>query len=229
MPKFPPAAENPLIVSAANFGAKITAAPLLAGLTPLQATAFDTALSDFTVAHTVANNPLTRSPANVVQKNIKKQVLVDLYRQLAGVAQRFPGMNNFIRADLGIPLRNPEPSPIGIPGSAPGLSVKAITWRTVRIHLQDQVNTSRRGKPDGVSGAAVFSHVGATPPAELADWHFEGNAGRTTVDVTFGPETPSGATVWLTAYWFNPRKQAGPNATPLPATLGGGVVSAEAA
>jgi hypothetical protein len=34
-----------------------------------------------------------------------------------------------------------------------------------------------------------------------------------------------GAAVWITAFWFNPRKQSGPAAEPVSANLPGGSVS----
>ena len=62
--------------------------------------------------------------------------------------------------------------------------------------------------------------MGATPPAELSAWKFEGNTGRTTIDVLFPTSVASGATVWFTAFWFNPRKQQGPACDPVPVLTG---------
>jgi hypothetical protein len=227
--KFPPDREADLISSASNFDAKITASATTYGLTSAQATAFHTTLQNFITARGVAQDPLTRSPANIVAKNSAKVLLVSSYRQLAGIVQRFPGTTNFMRADLGLPLRNGEPTPIPPPSAAPLIEVKSVSGRTAKIRLIDTFNPTRRGKPAGVSGAAVFSFVGASAPAELADWKFEGNTGRTTFNVLFPASVVAGATVWITAFWFNPRKQAGPVADAQSANLPGGSVSLIAA
>lgn len=223
--KFPPEREADLVSSASNFDVKITATPTTFGLTAAQATAFHTTLTAFITARTTAIDPLTRSPANIVAKDIAKAALLASYRQLAGIVQRFPGTTNFMRSELGLPLRHTEPSPIPPPAAAPLVEVRSVAGRTARIRLIDTANPTRRGKPAGTSGAAVFSHVGPTAPAELSDWTFEGNTGRTTVNLAFPPTVLSGATVWITAYWFNPRKQAGPAADPVSANLPGGSVS----
>jgi hypothetical protein len=76
-----------------------------------------------------------------------------------------------------------------------------------------------------VIGAAVFSFVGATPPADLSAWKFEGNTGRTRIDVALPSGVANGATVWFIARWFNPRKQNGPVGDPVSANLPGGSVS----
>ena len=95
--------------------------------------------------------------------------------------------------------------------------------------LHDALNPTRRGKPLGVAGASVFSFVGPTAPAELAAWKFEGNTTRTRVDVLFPADTPPGSKIWVCAFWFNPRAQAGPTSAPVSTNLPGGTGLAQAA
>jgi hypothetical protein len=223
--EFPPRREAELVTFSGNFKTKITAAPTTYGLTAAQATAYGTKHDAFVAAYTVAQDPETRSPVNVSAKNVAKVILIAELRLLAGVVQRFPGTTNPMRIELGLPPRDFEPTPVPPPSAAPLLEVKSVFGRTARIRLIDAANPTRRGKPLGVIGASVFSHVGATPPAELSAWKFEGNTGRTTVDVVFPSSVASGATVWLTAFWFNPRKQSGPACDPVSANLPGGSVS----
>ncbi|MDB5319156.1 MAG: hypothetical protein JWN40_787 [Phycisphaerales bacterium] len=226
--KFPPEREANLVSSASNFDVKITASAPTFGLTSAQATSFHATLVAFTTARTVALDPLTRSPANIIAKDIAKASLLAAYRQLAGIVQRFPGTTNFTRSELGLPLRM-HPTPIPAPATAPLIEVKSVAGRTARIRLIDAANPTRRGRPPFTNGAAVFSFVGVTPPASLSDWKFEGNTGRTSVNILFPDTVASGAMVWIAAYWFNPRKQAGPGSDPVNAHLPGGSVSAIAA
>lgn len=224
MANFPPSREGDLITSSGNFDTKITATPVVFGLSVPQAASFHTLQAAFVAAHTVANDPLSRSHANIVAKNAAKDALIANYRLLAGIVQRFPGTTNFMRAELGLPLRN-LPSPIPPPAGAPLIAVLSAVGRTARIRLIDVANPTRRAKPAGVSGASVFSFIGAAAPADLADWTFEGNSGRTTLGVAFPSSVPAGATAWFCAFWFNPRKQAGPNSAPVSTNLPGGSVS----
>ncbi len=227
--KYPPAREAQLVTYSANFKTKITATPTVFGLTAAQATSYGTKHDAFVAAYTVAQDPETRSPANIATKDVAKATLIAEFRMLAGIVQRFPGTTNPMRVELGLPERDTEPTPIPAPSAAPMIEVKSVSGRTARIRLMDSASPTRRGRPAGTIGAAVFSHVGPTPPADLAAWKFEGNTGRTTVDVLFPSTVASGATVWLTAFWFNPRKQSGPACDPVSANLPGGSVSTLAA
>jgi hypothetical protein len=223
---FPPGREADLLNAALLFDTKITATPTAYGLVAAQATAFHALRQAFADAYAVAHDPLTRSPANIVAKDLAKKALLVNFRQLVGIVQKFPGTTNFTRSELGIPQRASEPSPIPPPATAPTLIVRSVTGRTVRIRLRAAASPDRRGKPDGAQGASLFSHVGATPPAALSDWTFEGNTSRTAaIDIEFPTDVPPGAVVWLTACWFNPRKQAGPACDPVQANLPGGGVS----
>ena len=223
--EFPPGREAELVTFSINFKTKITATPTTFGLTAAQATAYGTLHDAFAAAYATANDPLTRSPANVATKNQAKVNLVANLRLLAGIVQRAPGTTNTMRIELGLPERYTEPTPIPPPGASPLINIKRTEGRTVGIRLIDPTNPTRRGKPPGVFGASVFSYVGATAPADLSAWKFEGSTGRTTVNVEFPSTVAAGATVWLTAFWFNPRKESGPACDPVSANLPGGSVS----
>ena len=77
----------------------------------------------------------------------------------------------------------------------------------------------------GVYGASLFSFVGTAAPSDIGQWKFEGNTGRTRRVVEFDNTVAAGARVWLTAFWFNGRKQSGPAATPVSTNVQGGGVS----
>lgn len=226
---FPPRREADLLTWSATFKAKIIATPVPFSLTPAQATLYGTKHDAFASSYAVANDPTTRSPANVALKDAAREDLIAYLRLLAGIVQRAPNTTNPIRVELGLPERNPEPTPIPPPAYPPLLEVKSVSGRTARVRLIDTANPTRRGRPPGTSGAALFSHVGPTAPPDLADWKFEGNTGRTTVNVLFPSSVASGATVWLTAFWFNQRKQPGPASDAVSANLPGGSVGSVAA
>jgi hypothetical protein len=67
--------------------------------------------------------------------------------------------------------------------------------------------------------------VGATAAADISAWKFEGNTGRTNVEVVFPSTVAAGAVVWLTAFWFNGRKQSGPACAPVSTNVQGVWVS----
>jgi hypothetical protein len=67
------------------------------------------------------------------------------------------------RVQLGLTVVDEELTPVARPSDPPKLSLLPSFGRTVRVRLRDMSSPDRRGKPDGVAGAAVFSYVGEQP------------------------------------------------------------------
>jgi hypothetical protein len=148
--------------------------------------------------------------------------LVAEARMLARIVQATPTVTPEQKSDLGLTVRDVEPSPIPPPASAPEVLVLSAVVRTLRVRLIDPANPTRRGKPLGVAGASVFSYVGETAPADLSAWKFEGSSSRTSFQVEFPATVAAGAKVWVSAFWFNAKQQQGPAATPQSANIPGG-------
>ena len=221
---FIPSREASLVAWSNNLSSLISATPTAFGLTAAQATAYATLNTAFDTAYNTIKNNTTRSPANIIAKNQAKKNLIASARQLAGVIQKYPAITNAQRSALGLTVPN-MPSPIPPPGTAPALEIGVVSGFAVNVKLHDSASGSKRGKPAGVSGASIFSYVGAVPPADISAWKFEGNTSKTAVQVQFPNTTAAGATVWLTAFWFNPRKQSGPACAPVSTNVQGGSVS----
>jgi hypothetical protein len=212
-----------------TFDALITATPAAYGLTAAQAVAYAALHTGFSDAWRIANANATRTPSAIETKNTAKEALIrgpGGIRELAGIIQEFPGTTNTERTDLGLTVRDPDPSPIPAPTMAPGLDIVSVTGRTVRIRLHDAASPSSRAKPDGVKGASVYSFVGAAAPETIEGWKYEGSTTRTVVDVDFPATVSAGSKVWLAAYWTNPRLQSGPPCDPVATTVGGGLAAA---
>jgi hypothetical protein len=149
----------------------------------------------------------------VIIKNQAKTNLKANAKLLANLVNGTATVTTAQKVTLGIPPRS-LPSPIPAPSSAPNLDIVSTTGWTVRIKLHDSTSGSKRGKPAGVIGASIFSFVGAAAPSDVSLYKFEGNTGLTTIDVVFPNTLAAGTQVWITAFWFNGRKQSGPPCTP---------------
>ena len=226
---FLPSREDALLSFTRNFKNHIVASPTTYGLTALQATDYTTVFDAFEAALGVAQNPETRTKPKITAKNLAKKAVIAATRQLAAIVQAAPGVTDEQKEDLGLKPRDVEPTPVPIPSNPPVLTVAATMGQRVTIRLRDLRNQDRRAKPDGVSGAAVFSYVGETAPNDLDLWKFEGNTSLTTVEIEFPPTIAAGTKVWFTAFWFNPRKQSGPAAAAVGTTISGAIALANAA
>lgn len=224
-----PTREADLLQWSVNFNAHITADPTAYGLTLPQQAAYTVLHDAFAAAYTTANDNATRTPAAIQTKNTAKANLIsgsNGIRELAGIIQAFPGTTDTERIELGLNVRDTEPTPIPPPSVAPGLSVLMVTGRTVKVRVFDALVPSSRSKPAGVKGASVYSYVGETAPVDIDSWKYEGSTTRTTFDVEFPATAPAGSTVWLTAYWTNPRLESGPACQPVSTNIAGGLAQA---
>lgn len=219
-----PTREAELVTWSKTFGTYISANEVQVGLTIEQAGAYDALQSSFAAAYQTANDPATRSPANIESKNLAKNALVEETRQLVAIVQAFPGTTNTMRSAMGITVRDNEPTPVPVPVNPPQLDIVSVQGRTVKMRLRNAINGERR-KPAGVQGATVLSYVGETIPGSLRDWTFEGNTTRLDVPVVFSESVPMGSKVWIAAFWYNRRAESGPASSPVAAHVGfGGMV-----
>jgi hypothetical protein len=219
---FLPTREAELVTWIGTFRALITAAPTTYGLTAGQAAAYGTLATNFVNAYNVANADATRSPSNIIAKDHAKFLVVANSRLLAGIIQKFPGTTDPMRSDLGLTVPAVR-APIPPPSDIPVLDIVSRMGTRVRIRLREGAGV-RRGKPLGVQGARVYSHVGPAAPVEIGGWLFEGQITRVTADVLFPATTAPGTVVWLTAQWYNPRGETGPACAPVCTNIAGGAM-----
>jgi hypothetical protein len=218
-----PPTDTGLLAWSVNFSTLISATPTAYGLTSAQATAYAAVSTAYSTALAACDKSI-RTKGAVVTKNQAKANLKLAANQTASLINGTPSVTVSQKVTLGIPPRA-TPTPIPAPSAPPVLNVASMNAYTLKIKLTDSTSSAKRGKPPGVSGASVFSFIGATPPNDMGSWTFEGNTGKSSVDVVFPNTTAAGARVWLTAFWFNGRKQSGPACAPVSTILPGGSVS----
>lgn len=198
------------------FRDQIVADPVQFGLTPLLAAQYDLLFQDFANKYRTASQASTSTRPAVLAKNESRRALEAESRRLSRLIQATAGVTEAQKRGLGLTVRDTQPTPLPRPATPPRVSLKLLYGSTIRVTLRD-LDSPRRGKPAGIAGATVFTHVGNLPPDSLSKWRMEGVTTRPTMDVTIGngaqPVAP-GAKVWVTAYWQNPRGQRGPAASP---------------
>jgi hypothetical protein len=218
MPRgFLPNKDADLLAWAQNFYAVANLAPTTYGLTAAQLTAFNTLVTSYQTA-LAACEPGVRNKAAVFTKNGVRANLKNSARLLAKLVEGTATVTNAQKATLGLNVRA-MPTPIPPPAFAPQVDVVSVVGRTVKIRLHNSETTDRRGKPAYVKGASLFSFVGPTAPTDPNAYKFEGNTTLTVMLVAFPETVAPGATVWITAVWFNERAQSGPAATPVSAVI----------
>jgi len=215
---FIPAREGELLPWARNYRDAIVLDPVSFGLDSGQAAHLSDLFDVFAARFTEASSPATNSKSTIVAKNEAKAALKANARMLARIIRANPAITNEQRARLGLTVPVENLVPIARPGHAPVLTVLPSTGRVVRIRLRDKASPDRLGKPPGVAGAAVMTYTArspeeTSPPTDLSNWSYHGNATRRTFDVNLGSDVPAGAKVWITAAWYSTRGKFGPAST----------------
>ena len=198
---------------AGNFARVITASPTTYGLTIEIAAEFTALQEAFASAYLRQADPMTKGPAAAFAKKEAKAALLASLRPLCKVAGNFPGVTPEQRQALGLPAPDRTPTSIPAPGEAPLLEILSTDGHQSRVRLSSR-DSERRSKPEHVTGAQLFLHVGNTIPVGNDAWTYFGSYTKTDFTVNLPSHLAPGTTVWLTAQWYNAKAETGPAARP---------------
>lgn len=208
-----PTKDSSLVDWSTNANTRLTASPASYGTTAAIATQYDTVHDAFIAGYNnliAARAAGTRSQSLTAIKESAKAALLNFARPLYKQIQANTSVTAAAKIELGVHVPDVEPSPQPVPGFAPQLTIVSVNGRLVKIRLSDPANPTRRRMPDGCNGATVMSSVGAEAPEDPRAYKYEGSTSRTTVEILFPESVAPGTQVWLTAFFFNERKQNGP-------------------
>lgn len=221
-----PKAEGALRTFSTSFSNVINSDPTAFGLTLTEASDFAALNTAWVNAYELATNAPTRGTVTIQNKDDAKAAMLPELRRLGMFIQNRPQTTNEQRTQLGLTLKDVEPSPTPIPSTAPTLAISRVLGQTIDYTLRD-VNVENRGKPDGVIGALLFGYVGENPPLTAAEWQSLGLVTRPKNRVILPTSLyPPGSKVWLSASWVNPKGQTGPSSAAQSCFLAGGVQQA---
>jgi hypothetical protein len=223
---FLPNTDSGLLAFSLHLSSAISATPGDYGLTDSQAAVYAAAHAGFAAAM-AACEPSLRTMGATAAKNAARDALKIQIRLVVSTINGQPAVTDAQKVSLGLAVPRAA-RVIPPPGFAPALSVVSAAGWTVKVGLLDASAGLRRRVPVDVYGASVFTFVGEQPPSDLRLWRFEGQTERARLEVEFDSANPPGTRVWLTAMWFNGRKQSGPMCPPVSANLPGGGVSVAA-
>jgi hypothetical protein len=158
----------------------------------------------------VANADATRSPLNVLGKNVAKKVLDKHTRKFV---KSFLINNPLLTEEdlklLGLPIHKTTRTPAPTATEAPDFDINSSTIRRLIIHFYEKNGEHKRAKPAGQHGAEVAWVISDTPPASLNDLIHSSFDTRTPLTLEFD-EPDRGKAVYLALRWENTRGLKGP-------------------
>ena len=186
-------------------------------LSTVQIEQFGAVNADLQAAWAVVQNPATKTRATVSLKDDALKNMRAMAKKFVSIVQG-SNLSDAQKINLGVTVRSIHPRPRPAPDTAPFIKVLRTQGRTVLVELQQ--DSTLRGRPAGVHGATVFTHVGPTVPTSAGAWQFAATVTRTNVTLPFPPGPAE--TAWITAMWTNAKGQSGPSAVPASASLPAG-------
>jgi len=223
-----PTKDSLLVPFSTNVNTRINASPGTWNLSAPEAAAYTAVHDPYVASYEAlvdARAAGNRSESLTALKDAAKATLLSMARELYADVQASTTISNANKLLLGVRPRVSGNTPVPVPATSPKMTIVSVVGWTVRILLQDAAEEARRGRPPGTSGASVFSYVGAEAPTEISAWKFEGNTGKTKIDVVFPSTLAPGSKVFLSSFWFNGSKQSGTACAPISTNLQGGSVS----
>ena len=214
-----------------NADARLTASPVTYGTTAGVAAQYHTLHDLYVQAYNTvvaARASGTRSASLTELKNQGRTNLLNFARPLYKQVQANASVSASAKIELGVVVPA-HPAVRPVPAFAPGLSIVSVDGRRVRVRIFDPAHPTHKRMAAGVDGATVMSFVGAQAPQDIGGYKYEGGTSRAVVDVLFPESAAPGTQVWLTAFYFNERKQNGPACAPVGAVINyGGTLPAVA-
>jgi hypothetical protein len=208
-----------------NFSAVLAAAPAVYDQTAATATAVTAAVDLYVDALTTlitARANGVRSQQMTADKDSARASMLNVLRPIYSAVQDSVTISDSAKIAIGVHVKSTHNVPQPEPDFSPLMTIVKVNGSTVTVRMANPNEPSSNAKPPFVSGMALFSYVGDTPPTDPAAFKFEGNWSRVEADVTFPVSVATGATVFFTSFFFNNRKESGPACTPISATIGAG-------
>lgn len=157
---------------------------------------------------TACQNPSTRTPLMVFEKNEARRVYEPLIRLLVGSLEHNTKVNNNDLREMGIVVRSASRAAVPVPATYPVFSVDTGTIRRLSVVYRD-LNSDKKSKPDGVSGAFIRWAMLNTAPTGVNE--LTNSAFNTTSPFTLDfLETDRGRRMYFCLAWQNTRGEKGP-------------------
>lgn len=149
----------------ANFSTRITATPMLYGLSPADAVNIAAVTAAWDAAYLLVTSPTTKTAAAVGAKNAQKVSTLAVVRVYAQQISLNPGVASGDKIGLGLNPRTSTPTPVTPPDSVPVLLVQAAGNLTVTLRYRDSAaSPSVKSKPYGVLLCELRAGVSTVAP-----------------------------------------------------------------
>ena len=187
MPTYPPyipPKDADFLTWLTNFDTLLTAAPATYGLAPADAAAVTAAAAPFQASYPISQDPATRTPVTVAQKDADRAAAEVVIRPYAVQISRNPAVLDADKVAIGVNVPSTVPTPIPAPVDAPELALASFTPGLAKL-TSKTTGAVGKSKPFGAIGLEVFTHIGPNHTTNPADALFAGTFTKSPFRLTF--------------------------------------------
>ncbi len=153
-----------------------------------------------------------------VAKDDAREAFETALRQQVRQTQSAPGVTDSDRAQLGVTIRDTEPTAPAAPATRPVAQVDTGQRLRHTLMVTDEMTPTSRAKPKGVSHYEVWVKVGDAPPVDASQLRFLDTSTTASFDVDY-EGADGGKIAHYMLRWVNSRKQKGPWSHTVSATI----------
>lgn len=185
-PPYIPPADSLFAVWLANFAALLTAAPTTYGLTAPDAVAVQAVADAFAISYPISQDPATRTPVTVAQKDSDRASAEAIVRPYAVTISRDQAVLDADKTAIGVTVPSLVPAPIPAPVDAPALSLLALTSGVGRFGYKT-AGASNKAKPFGAIGVEIRQAIGVAHTVDPNAATYVGDFTRSPFRLSFDP------------------------------------------
>lgn len=203
-----PATDSGLDVWGDNFATLLTADPTAYGEDAPTALTVQNAYDAYKAAYDLANDPNTRTPPTIADKDAERVNFETAVRPVALRINARDSVSNTQRSDLGITIRKLTRTPVPPPSTAPAITLRSQIPGVARVQIRDETTPTTKAKPLGVIGVDMHVQVGGDTPVDFEAVPLAKTVGKTPNTIEFDPGD-AGQTAYVVARWTTRSGPAG--------------------
>lgn len=173
MPDYIPGSDDSFYTWEQQFTAYVGVRGVAMGLTEADVTALAEAQEPWQTKHFEHVAKVNAARASTATKDQARDTYEAMIRSLVRRLQVSPTVTDADRRDMGIPIKDEQPTPVGPVATQPSAAVKLAGTLQHEVRFVDAATSTKRAKPAGVVGCEVWVKIGE-PPVSESEFRFLG-------------------------------------------------------
>lgn len=202
----------------ANFAAKLDHNKAKLSLSDTEVASVASLQADLVSANQALANAEAEYRAKLVAADMADEAAIDAARSRVRQLQADPNIEDDIRAELGIPLRDTTPTEPAPLTSRPVVTIDFSQRGQHTLEYRNSDTPDSRARPANATGCEIRRHIGTAPPAGTGQFDYLETDRSSPFTVEY-PDTDAGKIASYILRWINANGDKGPWSETVSATI----------